>query len=174
MKKILMVVIASLGFSSFSYSEGVTRLGLNYVDLEADETDYNYEFSVDGWGVALDSAVNEKVLVTLDYFRLDEDGESADFNFISGSYAVGGDLSEGAFTIGFARGDSDLADSSDTDLEVGYSRRAGGEDIDFTLSVVASEETTIRAKILTPVGVSFGLLTDGDIHLWNLGYDFKF
>ncbi|MDC3323658.1 hypothetical protein OAW20_04285 [Gammaproteobacteria bacterium] len=173
MKKILFILIASLGFASFSFSESVTRLGVNYVDLEVDETDYTYAASIDGYGISLDSAVTENVLLTLDYFRLTEDGESADFNFISAAYAVGGDLSEGAFTIGFSRSDSDLADTSDTDVEVGYSKRSG-ENVDYTFSVIASEETTIRAKIMTPVGISFGLLTDGDIDLWNLGYEYKF
>ena len=47
-------------------------VGINYVDFEVDETDYYYGFSVDGWGLSLDSAVNENVLLTVDWFRLDE------------------------------------------------------------------------------------------------------
>ena len=174
MKTMLFLLIAALGFSSFSFSEAITRVGINYVDLEVDETDYTYAFSVDGWGFSIDSAPNEQVLLTLDYFRLDEDGESADFNVMTAGYAIGGDLSEGAFTVGLARFDSDLADSADYDIEVGYSRRAGGEEIDYTFSIIASEETTFRAKIMTPVGVTFGLMTDGDVDLWNLGYEYKF
>ena len=173
MKKILFLII-SLGFStlSFSESESITRVGINYVDFEVDETDYYYGFSVDGWGVSLDSAVNENVLLTVDWFRLDEDGESADFNVVGAYYAFG-DLSEGAFTIGLARYDSDLVDGSSTDVEVGYSKRSG--DMDYTFSVVNSEEdATFRSKIMTPVGISFGVLTDGDVHLWSLGYEFKF
>ena len=166
MKKILFLAIfLCLPTYSFSEDDSITRLGINYVDLEVD---YGWvDASVDGWGISLDSAINSNVLLTLDWFKL----EDANFNVISANYAFG-DLSEGAFTLGIARFDSDVADSSSSDVEIGYSKRSG--EMDFTLGIITSEETTFRAKVMTPVGISFGVLTDGDVSLWNLGYDFKF
>ena len=172
MKKILLLII-SLGFSTFSFSENLTRVGVNYVDLEVSETEYYYGFSIDGWGLSIDSAVNDNFLITFDWFTLEDDwGDSADFN-IFGAYYAFGNLSEGAFTIGLARSDSDISDESSTDLEIGYSKRSG--ELDYTFSVVDSDEdATFRAKIMTPVGISFGVLTDGYLDLWSLGYEVKF
>ena len=83
-----------------------------------------------------------------------------------------GDLSDGAFTLGFARFDSDVADA-ETDLEVGFSRR-GGDGVDFSISAIATEDdTTFRARVFTPIGINLGYLTDGDVGILNIGYMWK-
>ena len=164
MKKILMLLIA-LPFMAFA--ENVSKGTINYVDLSADG------FSVDGWGASFDTAVNDNVLLQIDWFKLSEGGVSADFSVFSAGYAFGS-LAEGSTFVGLARYDSDLADGADTDLEVGYAK-VSGDGPDYTLSIVNSEDDlSFKAEVHTPSGISLGILTDGDVDLFNVGYHFRF
>ena len=164
MKKliILMFVVSS----TFTYS-ATNRLGIGYADVQFDD----FDVDLDGWAISYDGAVSDNVLIGADYTSLSGDAD-LDLSLLSFGYAFGG-LSEGAFTLGFARFDSDVA-SAETDLEVGYSRR-GGEGVDFSISAIATEDdTTFRARIFTPVGINLGYLTDGDIGIFNIGYMWQF
>jgi hypothetical protein len=164
MKKIfiLMFFISS----SFAFS-ATNRLGIGYADVQFDDIDVD----LDGWSISYDGAVTDNILIGADYTSLSGDAD-LDLSLLSFAYGFG-DLSEGAFTVGFTRFDSDVA-SADTDLEVGYSRR-GGDGVDFSISAIATEEdTTFRARIFTPVGINLGYLTDGDVGIFNIGYMWKF
>ena len=150
-----------------AFAENTSKASINYVDLEVDG------FSVDGWGASFDTAMNDKVTWQLDWFKLSGDGGDADFSVFSAGYAFGS-LAEGSAYAGLVRFDSDLADSAETDLEVGYAR-IGGDGPDFSVGLVNSEDDlTFRGEIHTPSGVSLGILTDGDVDLINIGYHVKF
>ena len=153
---------------SYAQNTNVSRAAINYVNLDIDD-DY-IDASVDGWGLSFDSAMNDKVMFQLDFFRLSEDGADADFSVVSGAYAFG-KLSEGSWFIGASRFDSDLADSADTELEFGYANIAGAEGPDWFVSYV---DEGLRGEIHFPAGVSLGVLTDGDVTLLNIGYHIKF
>jgi hypothetical protein len=160
MKKLFMFLM----FMPFmAFAENTSKASINYVDFNFDGV------SFDGWGASFDSAMNDKVIWQLDWFKL----EDVDFSVISGAYAFSS-LAEGSAYLGFARFDSDLADSADTELEVGYAR-IGGESLDFSVGLINSEDDlTFRGEIHTPSGVSLGILTDGDVDLINIGYHVKF
>ena len=101
--------------ASFAQNNNVTRAAINYVNLEVDFG--SIDDSVDGWGLSFDTAMNDKVMLQLDFFRLSDDYDDADFSVLSGGYAFG-KLSEGSWFVGAARLDSDVADSAETELEV--------------------------------------------------------
>ena len=164
MKKIVILML--IVTSSFAFS-ATNRIGISYSDVQFDDADVD----LDGWALSYDGAVSENVLLSADYLSLSGDAD-LDINLLSAAYAFG-DLSEGAFTVGFTRIDSDLG-SADTDAEIGYSRR-GGDGVDFSISAIATEEdTTFRARVFTPVGISLGYLTDGDVGILNIGYMWQF
>ena len=163
MKKliILMFVISS----SLAYSS-TNRLGIGYADVQFDDIDVD----LDGWAISYDGAVTDNILIGADYTSLSGDAD-IDLSMLSFAYGFG-DLSDGAFTLGFARFDSDVADA-ETDLEVGFSRR-GGDGVDFSISAIATEDdTTFRARVFTPIGINLGYLTDGDVGILNVGYMWK-
>ena len=163
MKKliILMFVISS----SLAYSS-TNRLGIGYADVQFDDIDVD----LDGWAISYDGAVTDNILIGADYTSLSGDAD-LDLSMLSFAYGFG-DLSDGAFTLGFARFDSDVADA-ETDLEVGFSRR-GGDGVDFSISAIATEyDTTFRARVFTPIGINLGYLTDGDVGILNVGYMWK-
>jgi hypothetical protein len=163
MKKLitLMLIMAS----SFIYSSN--RVGIGYSDVEFDD----FSVDLDGWALSYDGAVNDNVLIGGDYTSLSGDAD-VDLSMLSFGYGFGS-LSEGAFTVGMARFDSDLA-SAETDLEVGYSRR-GGDGVDFSISVINTEEdATFRIRVFTPTGINLGYLSDGDVGILNVGYMWQF
>ena len=162
------VLVVCISLTSTSYAENVTRAGLNYVNLSVDD-DFIDE-SVDGWGLSFDTAMNDKVMFQLDYFKLSEDGVDADFSVVSGGYAFG-KLSEGSWFIGASRFDSELQDSTDTELEFGYANIAGADGPDWFVSYI---DESIRGEVHFPAGVTLGVLTDGDVTLLNIGYQIKF
>ena len=160
MKK-LIILLVFIPFMAFA--DNVSKASINYVDLSVDS------FSVDGWGASFDTAMNDKVIWQLDWFKL----EDADFSVMSGAYAFSS-LAEGSAYVGFARFDSDLADSAETELEVGYAR-IGGEGPDFSVGIINSDDDlSFRGEVHTPSGISLGILTDGDVDLINIGYHVKF
>ena len=162
MKKIVILML--IVSSSFAFS-ATNRLGIGYSSTEGDILD------ADGWTLSYDGAVSENVLLSADYLSLSGDAD-IDLSMLSAGYAFG-ELSEGAFTVGFTRLDSDVA-SADTDAEIGYSRR-GGDGIDFSISAIATEEDpTFRVRVFTPVGINLGYLFDGDAGILNIGYMWQF
>jgi len=164
MKK-LIILLVFIPFMAFA--DNVSKASINYVDLSVDS------FSVDGWGASFDTAMNDKVIWQLDWFKLSGDGGDADFSVVSGAYGFGS-LAEGSAFVGFARFDSDLADSAETELEVGYAR-IGGEGPDFSVGIINSDDDlSFRGEVHTPSGISLGILTDGDVDLINIGYHVKF
>ena len=149
-----------------AFAGNVSKASISYVDLSADG------FSVDGWGASFDTAMNDKVIMQLDWFKISESGVSVDFNFLSAAYAFTS-LSEGSAFVGLVRTDSDLGDSN-TELEVGYAK-ISGEGPDWSLSLINSDDDlTFRGEVHTPVGITLGILTDGDVDLVNIGYHFRF
>ena len=153
---------------SYAQNTNVSRAAINYVNLEVDFG--SIDDSVDGWGLSFDTAMNDKVMLQLDFFRLSEDGDDADFSILSGGYAFG-KLSEGSWFVGAARLDSDVADSAETELEVGYASIAGADGPDWSVSYI---DESVRGEVHFPAGVSLGVLTDGDVTLLNIGYHIKF
>ena len=163
MKKLIILML--IMSSSFIYSSN--RIGIGYADVEFDDV----SIDLDGWALSYDGAVNDNVLIGADYTSLSGDAD-LDLSMLSFGYAFGS-LSEGAFTVGMTRFDSDLA-SAETDLEVGYSRR-GGDGVDFSISVINTEDdATFRARVFTPTGINLGYLSDGDVGIVNIGYMWQF
>ena len=164
MKKLftLLVILSS----TLAYS-ATNRIGVGYADVQFDD----FDVDLDGWALSYDGAVSDNVLIGADYTSLSGDAD-LDLSLLSFAYGFGS-LSDGAFTIGLSRFDSDIG-SADTDVEVGYSRR-GGEGVDFSISVINTEDdATFRARIFTPIGINLGYLSDGDVGIFNIGYMINF
>tara|TARA_B110000263_G_C14883838_1_gene318618 strand:+ start:27 stop:518 length:492 start_codon:yes stop_codon:yes gene_type:complete len=163
MKKL---IISLIFLPLMAFAENVNKISINYVDIGGDVG------GTDGYGFSFDSAMNDKVILQLDYIKLSGDGFVDDFNILSGAYAFGS-LSEGSAYAGLARFDAG-GGSADTEFEVGYAR-IGGDGPDFSVGLINSDDDlTFRGEIHTPSGVSLGILTDGDVDLINIGYHFKF
>tara|TARA_B100000315_G_scaffold194720_1_gene185457 strand:- start:270 stop:776 length:507 start_codon:yes stop_codon:yes gene_type:complete len=168
MKKLIPMFTAILMVMPvIAFADNVSKASLHYVRLSVDSE------SVDGYGASFDTAMNDKVLMQLDWFKLSESGVSVDFSVFSAAYAFGS-LSEGSFFAGLARFDSDLSDDAEVDLELGYAN-ISGEGLDWAVSIINSDEDlTFKGELHTPSGITLGLLTDGDVNLINIGYHFRF
>tara|TARA_Y100000590_G_C15429820_1_gene904703 strand:+ start:258 stop:758 length:501 start_codon:yes stop_codon:yes gene_type:complete len=165
--RIIAIIIFLMPVMAFGQNTNVSKASVNYVNFDVD--DGWVDASVDGWGASFDTAMNDKVIFQLDWYRISEDGVSADLSIFSAGYAFGS-LSEGSWFVGAARFDSDVADSAETEIEVGYSK-ISGDGSDWSISYI---DEGIRGEVHTPSGFSIGILTDGDVTVLNLGYHIRF
>ncbi|MDA9611190.1 hypothetical protein N9S44_02790 [Gammaproteobacteria bacterium] len=157
MKKLVISLVAIFSINTYANN----MVGINYNDIDG--------FS--GIGVSL-SGSTSKFVYDFDIMDLDDNT----VNVLHLGYAIG-DVSEGSFYVGLVSMDSDVADSRETEPELGYVVR-GNDGVQWKVGLLLGDfEETIDAEVQIPVGqgnVELGLMHDDEDSLITVGYSWNF